>query len=226
VIAMDEPSATLTEHELQNLFELIRSLQARGVGIIYISHRLEEIFEIAGRVTVFRDGRRIDTLPIGEVKRDDIIRMMVGREMRESIPKRPTERGEPLLTVRGLTRRGTFQEISFTVHRGEVLGIGGLVGAGRTEGARAIFGVDPLDAGSLLLNGKPVRISSPQAAIQHGIGLVPEDRKTLGLILNMVVRENVTLANLDLLSLLGFINQRKEREVATDFARSLRIRTP
>src|SRR5205823_6313493 len=139
-------------------------LRERGVGIIYISHRLEEIFEIADRVTVFRDGRRIDTRPIGEATREEIIRMMVGRELRESIPKRPAERGEPLLTAQGLTRKGTFEDISFTVHRGEVLGIGGLVGAGRTEVARAIFGVDPLDAGTLVLNGKPVRISSPQAA--------------------------------------------------------------
>jgi ribose transport system ATP-binding protein len=226
IIAMDEPSATLTEHELQNLFDLIRSLQARGVGIIYISHRLEEIFAIADRVTVFRDGRRIETMPVKETGREAIIRMMVGRELKESIPKRPAPRGEPLLAVRGLTRRGVFEAVSFTVHRGEILGIGGLVGAGRTEVARAIFGADRLDAGAMTLDGQPVAIHSPQEAIRRGIGLVPEDRKTLGLILNMVVRENVTLANLDLLSSLGFINGRREREVAGEFARSLRIRTP
>ncbi len=226
IFAMDEPSATLTEHELQNLFELIRTLQSRGVGIIYISHRLEEIFSIADRVTVLRDGHHVGTRPVKEVTREEIIRMMVGRELKESIPKRPAERGAPLLTVQGLTRRGVFDDISLTVHRGEVLGIGGLVGAGRTEVARALFGADSIDSGTIQIEGKPVRVRSPQVAIRLGIGLVPEDRKTLGLILNMVVRENVTLANLDLLSLLGFINQQKEREVAAGYTQSLRIRTP
>jgi len=226
VIAMDEPSATLTDHELANLFALIRQLQQRGVGIIYISHRLEEIFSIADRVTVFRDGHHIATVAVAETNREEIIRMMVGRELKESIPKRPVPPGEPLLTVEGLTRRGAFEGIGFTIHRGEVLGLGGLVGAGRTEVARAIFGADRLDAGRILLEGRPVAVRSPRDAIRHGIGLVPEDRKTLGLILSMVVRENVTLANLDLLSMLGFVNQRKERDVAREYVGSLRIRTP
>src|SRR5205823_10220195 len=165
VIAMDEPAATLTEHELRNLFDLIRSLQERGVGIIYISHRLEEIFGIADRVTVFRDGRRIDTRAIGEATREEIIRMMVGRELKESIPKRPAEIGDVALEVRGLTRAGAFEEISFQVRRGEVVGLGGLVGAGRTEVARALFGADPIDAGEVLVEGRAVRIRSPRDAI-------------------------------------------------------------
>ena len=226
IIAMDEPSATLTDHELKNLFDLIRSLKERGVGIIYISHRMEEIFQIADRVTVFRDGKHVATKPVSELTNEEIIRLMVGRELKESIPKRAAERGEPLLEVRGLTRNDVFQDISFTVHRGEVLGIGGLVGAGRTEVARAIFGADAIDAGEILMHGKAVKVRSPQDAIALGIGLVPEDRKSLGLVLNMAVRENVTLAHLDILSTLGFVNRKQEREVAQEYREKLRIRTP
>jgi len=226
IIAMDEPSATLTDHELQNLFTLIRELKSRGVGIIYISHRMEEIFDICDRVTVFRDGQYVATKRIEDTNRDEIIRMMVGRELKESIPKRPAEVGEVLLEVRGLTRRGVFEDISFTVRRGEIVGIGGLVGAGRTEVARAIFGADPVDAGEISLLGKRVRPRSPREAIALGIGLVPEDRKTLGLILNMVVRENTTLANLDALTRLGFVDRARERSVADRFVKELRVRTP
>src|SRR5437868_5751 len=162
------------------------------VSVIYISHRLEEIFAIADRVTVFRDGRHIATRPIGELDRDEIIRMMVGRELKESIPKQPAAAGDVVLEARGLTREGAFRDISFSVRRGEVVGLGGLVGAGRTEVARALFGADPLDAGEIRLEGRPVRIHSPRDAIALGIGLVPEDRKLLGLVLGMAVRENGT----------------------------------
>lgn len=226
VIAMDEPSATLTDHELHNLFALIRSLRANGVGIIYISHRMEEIFEICDRVTVLRDGELVGTKPVAETSRDEIIRMMVGRTLGESIPKRPTAPGEVLLEVRNLTRRGVFRDISFTLRQGEIVGLGGLVGAGRTEVARAIFGADPLDGGDMLVRGRAVRPRTPRDAIGLGIGLVPEDRKTLGLILNMVVRENTTLANLDALSRLGVIHRRREREVAERYVSDLHIRTP
>ncbi len=226
IIAMDEPSATLTDHELQNLFELIKGLRERGVGIVYISHRMEEIFSICDRVTVFRDGHYIATKRIEETDRDDVIRMMVGRELKESIPKRPAPVGEPVLEVRGLTRKGVFEDVSFTVRSGEIVGIGGLVGAGRTEVARAIFGADPIDSGEILLNGKPVHPRSPREAIGLGIGLVPEDRKQLGLILNMVVRENTTLANLDALTKLGFVDRGREREVSEQYSKDLRIRTP
>jgi ribose transport system ATP-binding protein len=226
IIAMDEPSATLTDHELRNLFELIKGLKKQGVGVIYISHRMEEIFSICDRVTVFRDGQYVATKRIEDTDRDDVIRMMVGRELKESIPKRPAPVGEPVLEVRGLTRKGVFEDISFTVRRGEIVGIGGLVGAGRTEVARAIFGADPIDAGEILVNGKPARPRSPREAIELGIGLVPEDRKSLGLILNMAVRENTTLANLDLLAVLGFVNRKKEREVSEKYVKDLRVRTP
>ncbi len=226
VLAMDEPSATLTEHELQNLFALIRRLKQQGVAVIYISHRLEEIFEIADRVTVLRDGKKVGTRDVKEVTREELIRMMVGRELREMIPKEPAPLGPPILEVRGLSQRGVLNNISFSVRKGEVVGLAGLVGAGRTELARAIFGADPYDSGEILLEGKPVQIRSPREAIQQGIGLVPEDRKQVGLILSMVVRENITLAGLHQLLNLGFIRRRKEREVALRFIEDLMIRTP
>ncbi|MDI6826936.1 MAG: sugar ABC transporter ATP-binding protein [Armatimonadota bacterium] len=226
IIAMDEPSATLTEHELQNLFELIRSLKNQGVSIIYISHRLEEIFQISDRVTVLRDGKLVGTKPVSETNRDEIIRMMVGRELKEKIPKESTEFGPPALTIKGLSRKGILHDISFTVHKGEILGIAGLVGAGRTELARAIFGADPIDTGEIWLNGTRVDIRSPRDAIQLGIGLVTEDRKELGLILSMVVRENISLANLDSLTRFGFVKRREERKAALKFVEDLMIKTP
>lgn len=226
IIAMDEPSATLTEHELESLFALIRSLKQRGVSIIYISHRLEEIFQIADRVTVLRDGRLVGTKAVSDTDRDEIIRMMVGRELKEKIPKQPAQIGPPALTVKNLTRKGVIEDINFTVHRGEILGIAGLVGAGRTELARAIFGADPIDSGELWLDGTRVEIRSPKDAIRKGIGLVTEDRKALGLILGMVVRENISMANLDALTRFGFVNRREEKRVALKYIEDLMIKTP
>lgn len=226
IIAMDEPSATLTEHELESLFALIRSLKQRGVSIIYISHRLEEIFQIADRVTVLRDGRLVGTKAVSDTDRDEIIRMMVGRELKEKIPKQPAQIGPPALTVKNLTRKGVIENINFTVHRGEILGIAGLVGAGRTELARAIFGADPIDSGELWLDGTRVEIRSPKDAIRKGIGLVTEDRKALGLILGMVVRENISMANLDALTRFGFVNRREEKRVALKYIEDLMIKTP
>ena len=226
IIAMDEPSATLTEHELKALFELIRSLKEKGVSVIYISHRLEEIFEIADRVTVLRDGHLVGVMDVSETDRDGIIRMMVGRELKEKIPKQAAEIGAPALTVKNLTRKGVIQDINFSVRQGEVLGIAGLVGAGRTELARAIFGADPIDEGEISLNGNRVDIRSPRDAIRLGIGLVTEDRKALGLILGMVVRENISLANLDALTRLGFVNRRDEKKVAVQYIEDLMIKTP
>ena len=226
IIAMDEPSATLTEHELESLLALIRSLKEKGVSIIYISHRLEEIFQIADRVTVLRDGHFVDTKPVSEVDRDEIIRMMVGRELKEKIPKQAAEIGPPALTAKNLTRKGAIEDINFTVHKGEVLGIAGLVGAGRTELARAIFGADQIDGGEILLDGNSVQVRSPRDAIRQGIGLVTEDRKELGLILGMVVRENISLANLDALTRFGFVNRKEEKLVALKYIEDLMIKTP
>jgi len=168
----------------------------------------------------------VETKPVSETDRDDIIRMMVGRELKEKIPKQAAEIGQPALTVNDLTRRGVLEDINFTVSQGEVLGIAGLVGAGRTELARAIFGADPFDAGEIRLNGRPVDIRSPRDAIRMGIGLVTEDRKALGLILGMVVRENISLANLDELTRLGFVNRSEEKRVASRFIEDLMIKTP
>ncbi len=226
IIVMDEPSATLTEHELASLFTLIRQLKSEGVAIVYISHRLEEVFEIADRVTVLRDGHRIATNAISELTREDIIRLMVGRELTQMIPKVPAPLGEVVLEVRGLQRRDVLHDIDLTIRRGEVVGIAGLVGAGRTELARALFGADPIDAGEVILDGKSVRIKSPQEAIRLGVGLVTEDRKAQGLVLGMVVRENVTLANLGALTRLNFIMAGRERAVARKYVDDLSIRTP
>ena len=226
IIAMDEPSATLTDHELENLFALIRRLKNEGVSIIYISHRLEEIFEIADRVTVLRDGCLVETKNVVDTDRDDIIHMMVGRELKEKIPKVSAEIRDVALTLKNIVRTGVLHDISFEVKRGEVLGLAGLVGAGRTEVARAIFGADPIDSGEILIDGELVAINSPRDAIQLGIGLVTEDRKSLGLVLGMAVRENVSLANLGILSRLGFINRRKEKAVADEYIEDLLIKTP
>ncbi len=226
IIAMDEPSATLTDHELKALFELIRSLKDKGVSIIYISHRLEEIFEIADRVTVMRDGKYVGTKAIADTDREDLIKMMVGRELTEVIPKVAAEIKGPALEVKGLTRKGVIEDINFTLHHGEVLGLAGLVGAGRTEVARAIFGADTIDAGEILLDGKPIKVKSPRDAIRQGIGLVTEDRKALGLILGMVVRENISLANLDSLTKLGFVNRREEKHISQQYIEDLMIKTP
>ncbi len=226
IIVMDEPSATLTEHELESLFSLIRQLKAQGVSIVYISHRLEEVFEIADRVTVLRDGKHIATRDVSDLTREEIIRYMVGRELTQMMPKVPAPLGDVVLEVRNLRRKDKLHDISFAVRRGEVLGLAGLVGAGRTELARAIFGADPIDGGEILLEGKPVKVRSPQDAIRLGIGLVTEDRKNQGLVLGMMVRENITLANLSALSRLNFLMLAREREVAQKYVADLSIRPP
>jgi len=226
IIAMDEPTSALAEREVEHLFKIARSLKEEGVAIIFVSHRLEEVFQIADRITVLRDGKYVGTKKVEETNRDEVITMMVGREIKEKIPKRPAKIGEEILRVEGLTRRGVFSDISFSLHKGEVLGLAGLVGSGRTEIARAIFGADPLDAGSIYLEGKEVHIRSPQDAIRLGIGLLTEDRKRYGLVLQMSVRENTTLANLIEVARRGFINFSQERAVAKRFVEELSIKTP
>jgi ribose transport system ATP-binding protein len=226
IIVMDEPSATLTDHELKSLFDLSRKLKSEGVSIVYISHRLEEVFEVCDRATIMRDGHWIATKDVADLTRDEIIKLMVGRELKDAIPKVAAKLGPPALTVKNLNRTGVLHDISFTVHQGEVVGLAGLVGAGRTETARVIFGADPLTSGTIEVFGKPVKIRSPQDAIKHGIGLVTEDRKQQGLVLGMAVRENNTLANLDVLSVLGFIKRGEENKVAEKYKHDLSIRTP
>ncbi len=226
IIVMDEPSATLTDHELEALFELIKTLKRQGIGMIYISHRLEEIFTIGNRVTVMRDGEYIATKQVCDVTREDIIRMMVGRDLTQEFPKEVFSRGKERLRVEGLSRKGAFKDVSFRLHEGEIMGLTGLVGAGRTEVARAIFGADAIDAGTIALDGKAITVKSPQDAIRQGIGLLTEDRKHQGLILGMSVRENTTLANLRSLVKFLFVNRAKERQVTNDFVKELQIKTP
>ena len=243
IIVMDEPSATLTEHELNALFHLIRELKRQKVGIVYISHRLEELFEIGERVTVMRDGKYVGELDISEIThhrddpdraekiiqtRDEIIRRMVARKLDEGLfPKQTFERGAEIMRVEGLSRYGVFHDIHLAINKGEIVGLTGLVGAGRTEVARAIFGADPKDAGRILLHGKPVEIKSPRDAIRHGIGLLTEDRKNQGLVLGMTIRENATLANLkQLVRTLFFLDKRRERAEATRLATELEVRAP
>ncbi|MBI5091389.1 MAG: sugar ABC transporter ATP-binding protein [Candidatus Hydrogenedentes bacterium] len=226
IIVMDEPSATLTDHELEALFELIRGLRREGIGMIYISHRLEEIFGLGDRVTVMRDGNYVGTYPVAEVTREDLIRMMVGRELKDEFPKDIVARGPERLRVEGLTRDGVFEDVSFAVHEGEIVGLTGLVGAGRTEVARAIFGADAITGGQIFLSGKPITVKSPKDAIRQGIGLLTEDRKNQGLVLGMTVCENTTLANLKSLVRFVFVDHRRERTVTEQYVKELQIKTP
>ncbi len=226
VLVMDEPTAALSAHEVHELFAIARQLRERGVAILFVSHRLEEIFELAERVTVLRDGTRVATAPIAELTTEEIIRQMVGRELETLYPKSNVEPGEVILDVRHLTRKGVFEDVSFQVRRGEILGFAGLVGAGRTEVARVIFGIDRADAGEIRLGGKPVQIRSPRAAMQYGIAYVPEDRHQHGLIMDFSITRNMTLpVLLRQANVLGLMNQRREREIAQDYSRQLQVRS-
>lgn len=226
IIAMDEPTSALSEREVEALFAFIRQLRSQGVGVIYISHRLAEIFELADRVTVLRDGRHIGTAPIGALDEATIISWMVGRTLGELYPKTSAPQPEVVLKIVGLRRKTEIQDVSFELRRGEILGLAGLVGAGRTFVARALFGADPIDAGEIWLDGRRVHIRSPQQAIKLGIGFVPEDRKAQGLFLGMAVRHNITVAILNALSRVGVVQRRRRDEVARRYVNELAIRTP
>jgi ABC-type sugar transport system ATPase subunit len=224
ILVMDEPSAALTGQEVRRLFDIIRDLKARGIGIIYISHRLAEIFAIADRVTVLRDGAHVATRPVPEVTADGLIEMMVGRKLESEFPPRQVALGPERLVVQDLRRGQAVRGVSFTIRRGEVLGLTGLVGAGRTETARLLFGADRADGGTVKLDGRPLRLRSPCDAIRQGLALLTEDRKSQGLILGRSVRENFSLAGLRRLSFAGFVRQRLERERLAGYVRSLRLK--
>ena len=226
LIIMDEPTSALSVREIEYLFTIIHQLRTQGVAIIYISHHLEETFRLGDRTTVLRDGQRVATLPTRELNVDSLIRLMVGRDLSEKFPKETAPQGKEVLRVEGLNQGDRLKDISFSVHAGEVLGIAGLVGAGRTELVRAIFGADPIDSGQFYINGQPVVIHSPRDAIRHGIGLLTEDRKQQGLILKMSTRDNITLSILERLTRGLFTNQRKEYDLAQSFIDSLAIKTP
>ena len=226
ILIMDEPTSALSEAEIRQLFETIIRLKAKGVSIIYISHRLEEIFEIGDRVTVLRDGKWIGTKSIGETSKSELVRMMVNRELKEQYPRQRTKIGEEVLRVEKLNRRGTLRDISFSLHRGEILGISGLLGSGRTELARALFGADRIDSGEIYIKGERQKITSPRAAINLSMGFLTEDRKSQGLVLTLSVKENITLSSLHSFCKLGIINIKREEQEAASYMRNLRIKTP
>jgi ribose transport system ATP-binding protein len=226
IIIMDEPTSALGEDEVETLFEIIGTLKGQGIAIIFITHRLEEVLRVADRVVVLRDGQWVGGMPIDEATPDKIIHLMVGRELTEIFHKEEAEIGEPLMEVRGLTRRGVVKDVSFSLRRGEILGFAGLVGAGRTETARLLFGVDRRDAGEIWVDGKQVRINSPIDAVAAGLGFVPEDRGLQGLVLRLPVLENIVLPTLNDHSRAGWMDRRSLRNTAQNYVDKLDIRTP
>jgi ABC-type sugar transport system ATPase subunit len=227
VLILDEPTSSLTEPEIKDLFSVIRSAKEKGVAVIYISHKLPEIFAISDRITVMRDGVKLSTRAIGEWNEADLVREMVGRTLAEFFPRRHRYlREEPVIEVSGLTQSAHFVDVSFSVHRGEILGIYGLVGSGRTRLAKTIFGLSQPDSGHIRINGRTVEIRTPADALVNKIALVPEDRRVLGLIQMLDVGKNLTLAHLKTLSNLVFINNREEQELVQENVTGLNIRAP
>jgi ABC-type sugar transport system ATPase subunit len=224
VLIMDEPTAALTEADVERLFGIMRLLKERGVGIIYISHRLQEVFEICDRVTVFRDGKYIATKPVSATHQDDLIQMMVGRTIDSLFPKIVVEIKEPVLEVRNLVRKPSTRGVSLTVRAGEIVGLAGLVGSGRSELAQVIFGTLPADSGEIFINGEKVRLRTPAQAMRHGVAYVPEDRATQGLVRKMSIRENLSLTVLRQLSRAAFLNEGAENELAARTIEQLSIR--
>jgi rhamnose transport system ATP-binding protein len=227
VLILDEPTASLSEDDTRNLFNVIRRLREKGVGMIYISHRLDELSVIADRVTVLRDGRSIDTRPMSAVSRETLIELMVGRELAVVFPKKEVRAGEAVLELRRFgSRRAGVTDVTLDVHAGEIVGLAGLVGSGRTELAEVLFGLAPADEGEFLLRGRPVRFASPAEAIASGIAYVPEDRRRHGVVLELAVSANVTLASLDALWHFGSLDRRRETEMTVDYVGRLGIKTP
>jgi len=226
LIVMDEPSAVLTPSEMDTLYGIIRKLKADGITILYISHRLEEIFALCDNVTVLRDGRKIATVPANSLNRNALIHMMVGRELGIEYPKERVEIGEVVLSVRGLGRPGALHDVSFDLHRGEILGFAGLVGAGRTEVARAIMGADKGATGEIALRGAPYEISDVPSAIRKGIGLISEDRKREGLVLNLSIKHNISMVNMRSAQRHGVFHEQTEHALAERYIRELNIVTP
>jgi len=225
IVVMDEPTTSLTQREVETLFKTARLLQARGVSIIYVSHRLVEVKEICDRATVLRDGIKIGTVEVADTTSKDWVKMMVGRDLDQLFPKAPVKRGKEALRVDHINSR-KLKDVSFCAHEGEILGIAGLIGSGRSTLARTIFGAQSGATGTVEICGKKVAIETPLDAIQQGVALVPEDRKVQGLVLPMTVRENITLAKLGGVSRAGQLNLRREGKVANDYVSALHIATP
>lgn len=227
ILLMDEPTATLTTRETKILFDVVRNLKEQGISVIFISHKLEELFEICDTLTVIRDGQVIETMPIDGLTKDDVTTKMIGREITNIYPSRNTNPSkEVVLKVEGLTHKNVYRDITFELHKGEVLGMAGLVGAGRTEIARGIFGIDFRDSGDIYVKGEKIRVNSPDDAIKHGICYLSEDRKTEGLMGNMSVMLNISSVNLKSMLDHGLINRKKEASIAEELVDSLKIKTP
>ncbi len=226
ILVMDEPTSALTASEIEQLFAAIARLLERGVGVIYISHRMNEVDRIGHRVSVLRDGKKIGTYKTKEVATSELIRLMVGRPVGDHFPRRRTEPGAEVLSVRGLSRGNTLHDVGFSLRRGEILGISGLLGAGRTELARALFGADRSDSGTIAVKGRIAFVRSPKDGIAAGIGLLPEDRKTQGLVLGLSVRENIALTSARRLSRFGLIDGAAEAALSEKYVADLRIKTP
>ena len=225
ILVMDEPTAALSGVEVDRLFAVARSLRDRGTGILFISHRFDEVFDLCDRITVMRDGAFIATHDTPDITVDGLVREMVGRDIATLFPKQDAAIGEAVLSVSNLTRAGVFTDISFDVRAGEIVALAGLVGAGRTEVARAVFGIDRYDTGTVLLSGKPIRAYSPQSAIDAGMGFVPEDRRKQGLVMDLSVARNVTLTLRRTLARFGLINAKDERRVAEEWSARLQVKT-
>lgn len=226
ILIMDEPTSALTHGEAQELFAAIRRLRNRGTGIIYITHKLEELFEIADSYTVLRDGRLVGSGRVSDVSVRELIRLMVDRDIQDHFPRAAPPPGEELLRVEKFSRKNHFEDVTFTLRRGEILGLAGLLGAGRTALARSLFGADPFDSGRILVRGGQVAIRSPGAAIRRGMGFLTEDRKGQGLILILSVLSNISLPSLTRISRLGVVDGAAEKSMAERFIRKLRIKTP
>ena len=224
VIIMDEPTAALTQSETAALFKVIESLRKKGVSMVYISHRMEEIFELCDRITVLRDGSYIGVKNIPETNMNEIVKMMIGREIGERYPSRNVKIGKEVLKVKELTRKGTFHDVNFSVRAGEVLGVSGLMGAGRTEIMQAIFGNLSYESGTIEIDGKEVKISNPRQAMEHGIGFITEDRKTEGLMLDKSIRENISLCNLRRISKSSVISREAEKNMVAEAIKDLHIK--
>jgi rhamnose transport system ATP-binding protein len=226
VLIMDEPTASLSAHEVARLFRIVRTLRDQGVAVLFISHRMDEVFTISDRITIFRDGKLISSAPAAQVTPESAIRDMVGREISNFFVKETAERGSRLLAVRNLSREGVFANVSFDLHGGEVLGMAGLVGAGRTDVALALFGINPATSGEIIYDGQPVTITSPHQATQMGIAYVTEDRRGQGLVMPMSIAANITLPILGrYLNALGLIRRGAENETAAEYRQRLSIRT-
>ena len=224
LLIFDEPTSSLSESETKEVFRIVRQLREKGIGVIYITHRLDELRSVGDRVTIFRDGEWVHTSPIDELSTADLIKYMVGREVASIYERQPIEPGPELLRVEGLSRKGVLHDISFSLRAGEIVGLAGLVGAGRTELCRALFGIDHIDAGRVTVQGKPVNLRNPGQAVKAGIALIPEDRGRDGLARQLPISYNVTAASMGRLSSWGFIKHRAETDVTNEYCGKLRIK--